>query len=201
MMGWSFDAIPFRIIEISRARRLARIRLPRNVDLRCVIGDDNPHCKHILAFDLRKDSKRAESRGERSFRAGLKGRNYRRANGVYTVSATLPKGIRVLAVLRTVSLFAALLLNAVLSAQTQPCSFSVSPTSATFGASGGDGLITLTASASGCTREVTSSVPWVTITFGQTGTGNGTASYRVQVNNTTSQRTGTLSVAGQVFTI
>ena len=105
------------------------------------------------------------------------------------------------AVIRFVFLLAVLLFAGSASAQTQPCSFSISPTNATFGASGGDGLVSLTASAGSCQREASSNVNWITVTFGQSGTGNGTASYRVQANNTPNQRTGTLNVAGQVFTV
>lgn len=128
-------------------------------------------------------------------------RNYREANGVYTVSAGTPKGIGVPAAIRLVCLLVVLFFAVSASAQTQPCSFSISPTSATFGAPGGDGLISLTASSGSCPREVSSNVNWITVTFGQSGTGNGTSSYRVQANNTPNQRTGTLNVAGQVFTV
>lgn len=81
------------------------------------------------------------------------------------------------------------------------CSFSISPQSATFPASGGNGVITITASQGSCARSVSSNVSWITISFGQTGTGSGTAGYTVLANNTNQQRTGALTVAGQVFTV
>ncbi len=42
---------------------------------------------------------------------------------------------------------------------------------------------------------------WITITSGSTGTGNGTVNYTVAANAGTSQRTGTITVNGQVHTI
>ena len=46
-----------------------------------------------------------------------------------------------------------------------------------------------------------SNVPWITITGGSSGTGNGTVSYTVAANPEASARTGTLTIAGQTFTV
>lgn len=94
-------------------------------------------------------------------------------------------------------LLAASLLPQVASAQ---CFFSISPPSATFPSSGGNGSVAVTGTA-GCAWTSTSSVPWLTISFGQAGSGNGTVGYTVQRNNTPSQRNGNLSIAGQIFTV
>lgn len=96
---------------------------------------------------------------------------------------------------------ALILLTAVVAGSAQNCFFSITPNTASFPAAGGNGQITVTASAGDCQRSVTSNASWITVSFGQTGTGSGTSGYTVAVNNTASQRTGTLNVAGQLFTV
>ncbi len=46
-----------------------------------------------------------------------------------------------------------------------------------------------------------SNVPWLTITAGATGLRNGTVTYSVAANTTGANRTGTLTIAGQTFTV
>jgi len=79
------------------------------------------------------------------------------------------------------------------------CAFSLSPTNTTIDASGGSGGINITAG-TGCAWTATSNSSWITITGGSNGTGNGTASFTVQPN-TNSSRTGTITIAGQIFTV
>ena len=58
------------------------------------------------------------------------------------------------------------------------------------------------ATQSGCARTAVSSNPdWLTISFGGTGTGNGTVGYRVDSNTTASIRTGTISIGATRFTV
>ena len=59
----------------------------------------------------------------------------------------------------------------------------------------------MTASSGSCTWTATSNASWITITSGSNGTGNGTVSYSVSSNTDTSQRTGTMTIAGQTFTV
>ena len=80
-----------------------------------------------------------------------------------------------------------------------PCEYAISPTSQSFTSAGGNGSVTVTAT-SGCNWGVTNSIPWVTITSPQSGTGNGTVNYTVAVN-TGAQRSGTMTIAGKVFTV
>jgi hypothetical protein len=47
----------------------------------------------------------------------------------------------------------------------------------------------------------TSSFSWITINSGSSGTGNGAVAYTVEPNPSPSARTGTLTIAGQTFTI
>ena len=81
------------------------------------------------------------------------------------------------------------------------CSYSITPTSASFNSSGGSGSIQVTAGA-GCTWTATSNAStWVSISSGNTGTGSGTVNYTVAANASVSSRTGTMTAAGQTFTV
>lgn len=82
-----------------------------------------------------------------------------------------------------------------------PCTLSVAPTNQEVGAAGGPGQVTVTASATTCSWTATSGVPWITVTGGAAGTGSGTVAFQVAANDTTTARTGTLTVAGQVVTV
>lgn len=80
------------------------------------------------------------------------------------------------------------------------CTFTISPTSASVAATGATGSVSVTAPA-GCAWTAASNVPWARITAGANGTGNGTVSYTVDANTATTARSGTLTIAGQTFTI
>jgi hypothetical protein len=80
------------------------------------------------------------------------------------------------------------------------CTFSISPTGASVAAAGGSGTVTVTATA-GCSWTAASNASFVTVTSGASGTGNGTVGYSVAANTATTSRTGTLTVAGQTFTV
>jgi uncharacterized repeat protein (TIGR01451 family) len=74
------------------------------------------------------------------------------------------------------------------------------PTNQSYAADGGDGMVAVTAPA-GCGWQAVSNDPWLTITSGSIGTGNGTVAYHVAANSTGSPRTGTLTIAGLTFTV
>ncbi len=76
------------------------------------------------------------------------------------------------------------------------CIFTISPLSRSHGAGAETGTVTVTAG-NGCVWKAVSSVPWITITAGSTGSGNGTVSYTVEANPGNGFRTGVLVVAGQ----
>jgi hypothetical protein len=83
-----------------------------------------------------------------------------------------------------------------------PCTYALSPsTSPSFNYSGNTGMVTVTASSSGCDWTAVSNDSWITITAGSAGTGNGTVAYSVSANAETSTRTGTMTIAGQTFTV
>jgi Zn-dependent metalloprotease len=80
------------------------------------------------------------------------------------------------------------------------CTFSINPTSASYAAAGGTGGVNVTAGA-GCTWSAVSNSTFITITAGGSGTGSGSVSYSVSNNASTASRTGTMTVAGQTFTV
>ncbi len=79
------------------------------------------------------------------------------------------------------------------------CTYSLSATGANFTETGGMGSVNVVAG-TGCTWTAVSNVPWITITSGASGTGNGTVNFIVAANSGAS-RTGTLTIAGQTFTV
>jgi len=81
-----------------------------------------------------------------------------------------------------------------------PCTFGVSPTTATPGGNGGALTVTVTAQA-GCNWTATSGASWLTITSGASGSGNGTVNYTVAVNPASTTRTGALTVAGTAVSV
>ncbi|HNY71892.1 MAG TPA: BACON domain-containing carbohydrate-binding protein, partial [Syntrophorhabdus sp.] len=80
------------------------------------------------------------------------------------------------------------------------CTYSISPTSANFGASGGTGSVSVTTQA-GCTWTASSGAAWLTITSGSSGTGSGTIRYSVSANTTPDTRTASSTFAKKVFTV
>jgi all-beta uncharacterized protein len=83
---------------------------------------------------------------------------------------------------------------------TVTCTYSLFPTSQSVTASATTGTLSVT-SPSGCTWTSSSNVDWITITSGRSGSGNGTVVYAVAANPHSSSRIGTLTIAGQTFTV
>jgi hypothetical protein len=90
-------------------------------------------------------------------------------------------------------------LYAIDASTTASCTYSISPTSQSFPAVGGDGSVNVTAP-NGCSWMATSHDGWITITAGNSGIGNGPVNFSVSANNG-GARTGTLTIAGQTFTV
>jgi len=83
--------------------------------------------------------------------------------------------------------------------QSVVCTYAVTPTTASYGAAGGTGLVSV-ATQAGCSWTVTSNQPaFLSVTSGG-GSGNGTAGYFVALNGS-AQRSGTLTVGGQTVVI
>lgn len=80
------------------------------------------------------------------------------------------------------------------------CTFSVSPTSQSIGGGGGSGTPVTISTTAGCAWTAVSNVSWITITSGTSGSGPGTTGFNIDANSGSS-RTGTLTIAGQTFTV
>lgn len=80
------------------------------------------------------------------------------------------------------------------------CSFSITPMAQSIGAIGGAGDTIDVSTASGCTWSATSNAPWLTITSGASGSGDGAVNFLV-LANAGGSRVGTLTVAGHTFTV
>jgi len=80
------------------------------------------------------------------------------------------------------------------------CTYSISPQSENFTASGGTGSVTVSTQ-SGCSWTASSGVSWMTITSGNSGTGNGTVSYSISSNTNSSPRTASSTIARNTLTV
>ena len=81
-----------------------------------------------------------------------------------------------------------------------PCTYSINPTTITVGDAEVSGLSVAVTAGAGCTWTATPNAGWVQITAGSAGTGNGSVTYTVGSYNGSS-RTGTITIAGQTFTV
>jgi C1A family cysteine protease len=80
------------------------------------------------------------------------------------------------------------------------CTYSLSPGSKNFKASGGNGGVSVSAPG-GCSWSAGSTVSWVIITAGASGNGPATVSYTVQPNTQTTARSTTLNIAGSTHKV
>ena len=85
-------------------------------------------------------------------------------------------------------------------APTVPCTFSISPNGQSVAAAGGSGTVAVTAGA-GCGWTAVANDAWIQVTGGATGSGNGSVAFSVAANTTAQSRTGTITIAGQTFTL
>jgi glucose/arabinose dehydrogenase len=80
------------------------------------------------------------------------------------------------------------------------CSYSIAPTSQSFGPAGGAGSVAVTAPG-GCAWTAASNDAWIHVTSGASGTGNGSVGYSVDANASSTARTGTMTIADQTFIV
>lgn len=80
------------------------------------------------------------------------------------------------------------------------CAPAVSPLEQSLTAAGGTGSSTVTTGA-GCAWTAASNAAWITLTSGATGSGSGGADFSVAANPSTTDRTGTVAIAGATFTV
>ena len=80
------------------------------------------------------------------------------------------------------------------------CSYTLSSSGQSVPAAGGTGTVNV-ATGGGCSWTAVSNHPWLTVTAGESGTGNGAVSFAAEPETTGIARTGTLSIGGQTFTV
>jgi hypothetical protein len=80
------------------------------------------------------------------------------------------------------------------------CSYAIDSTGQSFAASGGSDSVNVIAP-SGCPWTAMSNDDFITITSDTSGSGTGPVGYSVSANQGTSQRTGTMTIAGLTFTV
>jgi len=81
------------------------------------------------------------------------------------------------------------------------CSYGLSASSRAFSSpAASTGSVTVTTGGS-CSWVAVSNHAWITITGGSSGTGNGTVSYSITENTGAKRRTGTITIAGQTYTV
>jgi hypothetical protein len=80
-----------------------------------------------------------------------------------------------------------------------PCSYSISPTSQNVDANANTSTVTVTTTAA-CAWTAASTAPWITVTSGASGAGNGSVGLSIAAN-TGAARNGTVTIAGQTFTV
>jgi len=80
------------------------------------------------------------------------------------------------------------------------CAYAIAPTSAQVVFGGGTGQVNVTTE-TGCNWTAVSNDAWLTITSGASGSGNGVIAYSAAANPNGFQRTGTIFIAGQTFTV
>jgi hypothetical protein len=81
-----------------------------------------------------------------------------------------------------------------------PCTFGLAPSSNTLPNTGGGGSVAVTTGAA-CDWTATSNAGFITITNAQIQTGSGSINYTVAANPGRTQRSGTMTIAGQTFTV
>jgi hypothetical protein len=81
-----------------------------------------------------------------------------------------------------------------------PCSYDLSPVSFSFPAGGGSGTITMTAQST-CNWSASASTPWITITEGLNGSGNGQIAFTVAPHTGSEPRSGSITAAGIVVPV
>lgn len=81
------------------------------------------------------------------------------------------------------------------------CAYTIDPVRADVPAAGGNGSITVNTSLGSCSWTAVSHDSWIHILNGASGTGTGSLTLSVDEKTTVTGRTGTVTVAGQIFTV
>ena len=81
------------------------------------------------------------------------------------------------------------------------CSYALLNYTANPAASASTDSVGITAANAICAWTAVSNAPWITITAGASGTGNGTVNFSIAANNSTTVRSGTMTIAGLTYTV
>jgi len=81
------------------------------------------------------------------------------------------------------------------------CDFTLDRDHQSFAGGGGNGTVNVTANLGSCAWTATTSSPFITITSGASGTGNGSVQYSVAANASAGSRSDGITIAGQTFTV
>lgn len=81
------------------------------------------------------------------------------------------------------------------------CTFALQPSSQNLSSTAQAGSPISVSTQNGCAWTASSNASWISITSGASGTGGGTVDYSVTANTTGSTRQGTMTIAGQTFTV
>jgi hypothetical protein len=84
---------------------------------------------------------------------------------------------------------------------TNSCTFTLNATDITLAAKGGKKNVSVKVTGTGCSWTAVSNDPFITITSGSSGTGNGKVNFTVPGNTNTAPLIGTMTIAGQTFTV
>jgi uncharacterized repeat protein (TIGR01451 family) len=80
------------------------------------------------------------------------------------------------------------------------CTFSLGSSSSPFSTSGGSSSVSVSTGAA-CIWKATSNAPWITVSAGAVAFASNTVAYTVSPNATNVARVGTMTIAGQTFTV
>lgn len=81
------------------------------------------------------------------------------------------------------------------------CSYTLSYSTTSFPAAASSDSVTVTPSGASCLWTAVSNNSWITINSGSSATGSGIVNYSITSNPTTTARSGSMTIAGQTFTI
>ena len=90
--------------------------------------------------------------------------------------------------------------NALVRQDGSPCRFQINPATAIIEADGGTTTVSVSTEA-GCSWNASAGDPWVAVTSGDRGDGNGAVTLRVLANEGAAERTAVLTIAGQPFSM
>ena len=80
------------------------------------------------------------------------------------------------------------------------CTYSLNSSTASVGPGASSGTVNVLADG-GCSWTASSNASWLTISSGSSGSGDGTVNYSFAANTASTGRSGTLTIAGQTFTV